>query len=199
MSTHRLSQTQLGEYIEQAYLLNPQHQATHAKRLESLYGANSIYPIFGKGEKTDEKIIAHIRKREPDYQESPYVREGQYATPKASIPWGQGTRNTAGQQYDHSLVGRTVEIASPEDIAEFDPRYLHGTQPSITAPGVLHYLEGGQNSPLYADQHNIGNQYPFVYIHRPTGEMRLLGGHHRATSALLKGEPLVARYAIGDY
>lgn len=199
MSTSRLSETQLGEYIDQAYLSHPYHQAKHAERLESLYGVNSIYPLFGKGEPTSANIIEHLKKREPDYKESPYVEKGQAATPRVNIPWNQGTRNSAGQLYDASLVGKSIQIASPDDVREFDPRFLHGSQPSVTSPGVLHYMNQGQNGPLYADQHDVGNQFPFVYVHPPTGELRLLGGHHRATSALLKGEPLVARYAIGDY
>lgn len=199
MSTRRLNEAQLGEYIEQAYLKNPYHQSKFADRLESMYGANSLYPLFGKGRKTEQSIIDYQRKTNPGYQESPYVREGNPASQKSPIPWNEASRNKAGFRYDPSLVHRTIQIASSDDIAEFDPRYLHGSQPSVTSSGVLHYLEQGQSGPLHADQHDIGNQYPFVYIHPPTGELRLLGGHHRAASALLKGEPLVARYAIGDY
>lgn len=198
MTTNRLSQSQLGEYIDMAYLSHPYHQANYAKRLERLHGADSLYPIFGQSEPRDAATIAHLRKRNPDYEESPYLREGLTSTPTAPIPWNQASRNDVGFRYDPSLVQRTIGIASPDSLAEFDPRYLHGSQPSVTSEGVHHYLQNS-NGPLYADQHDIGNQYPFVYIHNPSGEMRLIGGHHRATSALLKGKPFVARYAIGDY
>ena len=199
MSTSRLSQSQLGEYIDMAYLSHPYHQANYAKRLESLHGANSLYPLFGKSKPRDAATIAHLRKNDPSYEESSYLIEGLTSTPKAPIPWNQASRNSAGFRYDPSLVQRTIGIASPDDLAEFDPRYLHGSQPSVTSEGVHHYLQNSQKGPLFADQHDIGNQYPFVYIHNPSGEMRLIGGHHRAASALLKGEPVVARYAIGDY
>lgn len=198
MTTNRLSQAQLGEYIDMAYVGNPHFQLSQLHKIQSLHGVNSIYPMFGRGV-SDPKTDEYLARKYPNRVVSPYLSEGPPLHSKTGIPWEQAGKNKSGLTYDHSLVKRTIAIASNEDIAEFDPRYLHGTQPSVTSPGVLHYLEKGQNSPLYADQHQEGNQFPFVYIHGGTGQMRLLGGHHRATSALLKGEPLVARYAIGDY
>lgn len=197
MSTHRLSPSQMGEYLDMAYLKNP-HYSDATSRIQRAHGSNSLYSIFGKGPEYDPKIIAHMQKRDPNWSLSPYLSH-EPASPKAAIPWQQASRNSAGQQYDHGQVARAVAIASDEDIAEFDPRYLHGSQPSVKSEGVLHYLEHGQSGPLFADKEDIGNQMPFVYIHQGTGQMRLLGGHHRATSALLKAEPLVARYALGDY
>ena len=61
------------------------------------------------------------------------------------------------------------------------------------------FREHGQT---FADQHNIGNRYPFVYSRtREGGEVDhlLLAGHHRAASALLKGEPLMARHVEGGW
>jgi hypothetical protein len=189
----------MGEYLDLAYLKNPSHQSDRAPRLERHFGSDTLYGIFGKGAPPNPKIIEHIRKRDPNYQPSRYLAEADTASSKAAIPWSPASRNTAGLRYDPTLVKDTIYRADIKDIAEFDPRYLHGSQPSITSSGVLHYLEKGQSGPLNADADDIGNQFPFVYIHQGTGEMRLVGGHHRATSALLKGEPLVARYAIGDY
>lgn len=199
MSIQRLSPAQMGEYLDMAYLKNPYHQSNRAPQLERHFGSDTLYGIFGKGQPEKPEIIEHLRKRNPSYQPSRYLAEANTASSKASIPWGQASRNKAGFRYDPTLVKDTIYRADMKDIAEFDPRYLHGSQPSVTSSGVLHYLEQGQSGPLYADEHDVGNQFPFVYIHEGTGEMRLLGGHHRAASALLKGQPLVARYAIGDY
>lgn len=200
MSTSRLSEAQLGEYIDQAYSSNPYHQANYADRLEKLFGANSIYPIFGQGKPMDTATLEHIRKREPDYDVGAYLKEGMPLHDKATIPWNKASRNKAGLDYDPTLVKDTLVRNSDADIyTKFDPRYLHGTQPSVTAPGVMHYLEHGQYGDLFADKDQMGNRLPFVYIHSGTGELRLLGGHHRAASALLKGEPLTARFAVGEY
>lgn len=199
MSTQRLSESQLGEYVDMAYLQNPYHQSHAAERLTKLFGSHNLQGIFGRGKPMRSEVIEHIRKRNPAFTPSPYLMNNPPASDKASIPWSQTGRNKAGQYYDHGLVGRTIHLADPADIREFDPRYLHGTQPSVTSSGVIHYMEKGQAGPLYADRHDVGNDVPFVYVHSGTGQLRLLGGHHRATSALLKGEPLVARFAVGDY
>lgn len=200
MSTSRLSESQLGEYIDMAYLSHPYHQANYAKRLEHLFGANSIYPLFGQGKPISPAELAHARKRNPDYEESKWVREGHPSSLTAGIPWAQSSKNKGGFSYDPSLVQRTIhEKPSPDNMREFDPRFLHGSQPAVTSSGVLHYLEHGHLGDLHADQNDVGNQYPFVYIHPHTGELRLIGGHHRATSALIKGESLKARFVVGDY
>ena len=193
-----LSGGQFGEYIDKAYLSNPFHQQSRAPRLDRLYGSDDVHALFGKGKPYDPAVLAHHRKRDPDFQIPPY-HEFEVTTPTAPPPWNEATRNASGNRYDASLVNRTIQIADMKDIAEFDPRYLHASQPKITSAGVRHYLQHGQSGPLYADQQQIGNQFPFVYIHQGTGEHRLIGGHHRATAALLKGEPLVARFAVGDY
>jgi hypothetical protein len=200
MSTNRLSETQLGEYIDMAYLSHPYHQANYAKRLENLFGSKSIYPLFGQGKPTSPAELDYSRRRNPDYEESPWVREGQPASLKTGIPWSQSTKNKGGFSYDPSLVSRVIhDKPSVDNLREFDPRFLSGSQPSVTSSGVLHYLEHGQHGDLHADHEDVGNQTPFVYIHPHTGELRLLGGHHRATAALIKGEPLRAKFVVGDY
>lgn len=181
-----------------AYLSNPYYQSHAGSRISRLHGSDDPWALFGRGKEYPQSMISYKKSNDPDWS-IPRYEEHDFASASSSIPWSQSSRNKAGFRYDPSAVNRTIQIADSSSIREFDPRYLHGTQPSVTSPGVLHYLQMGQSGPLYADKDQIGNQFPFVYIHSGTGEHRLIGGHHRATAALLKGEPLVARYTVGDY
>lgn len=198
MSLYRLSQSQLGEYLDMAYHSNPHFQKNFAPRLEKLHGADDLTAMFGKGKPYPESMKTYKLSKDPNWT-IPKYEEFEPASPTTTIPWDQSTPNKAGQRYDAGLVHRTIALEDDKSIGHFDPRYLHGVQPSVTAPGVLHYLQHGQARNLYADKADVGNQFPFVYIHSGTGEHRLLGGHHRAASALLKNELLVARFAVGDY
>ena len=74
-------------------------------------------------------------------------------------------------------------------LREMDPRDLHATQPWVTQEGVSYYSgskyrETGQT---FKDMDQPTNRYPTVYTDR-RGRNLLLGGHHRATAALLRGE-----------
>jgi hypothetical protein len=49
----------------------------------------------------------------------------------------------------------------------------------------------------YADHHDPGNADPVVLVRERDGAHLLLAGHHRATAALLRGVPLLARVVGG--
>jgi hypothetical protein len=91
-------------------------------------------------------------------------------------------------------------LKAPPELVDVDPRRLRSSQPAVTRDGVSHYLNSRQwemTGATYADQHNVGNQYPTVYRRSRDSEQVLLSGHHRATAALMRGEPLRARMVEG--
>lgn len=188
MAREHLSDAQLGEYYDMAYNLAKPN-------VQRIYGSGSIYSVFSKGPESS----LYEKYMKPKVEAEGWdPEEYKYETGlTASIPWDTAPKVRHGMPYDVKSVQK--ELSSPVmNVREFDPRFLHGSQPSVTSPGVRHYLEKGTEGPLYADENNVGNRLPFVYVHGGTGRMRLLGGHHRATAALIKGKPLVARYVLGE-
>jgi hypothetical protein len=108
------------------------------------------------------------------------------------------------RDYDQELVTKT--LSAPPQLRSFDPRTLSATQPSVTRAGVAHYMQGGEyerSGQTFADQGQAGNQYPFIYSRKECADCpethMILAGHHRATSALLRGEQLHALHAEGGY
>lgn len=99
--------------------------------------------------------------------------------------------------YDQSAVRQTLQ--SPPQLEEIDSRHLFATQPSVTRPGVSYYMgdDYQKTGRTYADQGNVGNQYPVVYTDRQ-GQNIILSGHHRASAALISGQFLQARRVRGD-
>jgi len=145
----------------------PQAEQTHAERL---YGSHDLEGMFGNH-------------------------------PKTTTPWPRASRRKDVQDYDKDLVRRTLEtpLRGAHDLYEVDPRHLHASQPWITHQGVAHYMKGDyeKTGRTFADQHDVGNQYPFVYSRH--GQHVLLSGHHRAAAALLQGRSLRARYVEGGW
>lgn len=181
----------LSEFIKQAGFYDL-HSHTY-KRLSGLYGAQDIKAVFGNlGEDPNYHVInEHIKKRTGEIP--PEREQFRYIThPKTTVPWDRAQKGS----YDQELVEHTVRKSRNEDIGDFDPRLLSANQPHILSAGVRHYLT---NQPeLYADKENVGNQLPFVYVKKGTGQGIILAGHHRATAALLKGKPLRARTVLGE-
>lgn len=144
-------------------------------RTAGLYGARDVSRIFGTGA-------------------------------KAPVPWRQPIQNKRRQMYSPDIVHHALsQPISPEHgLVPIDPRHLQATQPHLVRAAVQHYM-GDQfrtTGQTFADQHNVGNRYPFVYSRtREGGETDhiLLAGHHRAAAALLKGEPLMARHVEGGW
>ena len=81
-------------------------------------------------------------------------------------------------------------------LQEVDPRPLVATQGFVTHGGMHHYLTDTTGE-LYDQNYSVSNQFPAVFEDAETGDRRILTGHHRATAALLKGEPLMARLVRG--
>lgn len=172
------------------------HSQTY-QRLNELHGSNDIHKLFGNlGEDPMfHTINEHIRKRTgsiPPEREA--FRVLTHAT--TTVPWDRFAKTKESAVYDKELVDRTINLPRNENVEEFDPRLLTANQPHILSSGVRHYMT---NQPsLYADKGQVGNQLPFVYVKKDTGQGIILAGHHRATAALLKGQPLRARTVIGE-
>jgi hypothetical protein len=127
---------------------------------------------------------------------------------KTPVPFDSATRLKKRASYDPSIVQdalireRRVPGTGVEDV---DPRILRATQPSVLRPGVMHYMSGDyeRTGRTYADQGKLGNDVPVVYRRndpeRNTSQAVLLSGHHRATAALLRGQPLRAIVVDGPW
>lgn len=120
--------------------------------------------------------------------------------PKATVPFPSGRRSKSGPKYDRDAV--TEELIREPRTVDIDPRILSAGQPHVTRAGVEHYLgeKFRETGETFADQHNVGNQFPFVVTKRsnspnqPEHEHLIISGHHRATAALLRGEKLTTRW-----
>lgn len=168
------------------------HSQTY-QRVNSLYGAKDIKTLFGNlGEDPNfHAINEHIKRRTgsipPEREQYRYITH-----PKTTVPWDRAQKGS----FDKELVERTIAKPRNEDIEEFDPRLLSANQPHILSAGVRHYMT---NEPgLFADKENAGNQLPFVYVKKDTGQGIILAGHHRAAAALLRGGTLRARTVKGE-
>lgn len=113
--------------------------------------------------------------------------------PLTMVPFPRQARTSNRLAYFNQ--GAIEHAVSAKDLELIDPRTLMAGQSHITHAGVRYYLDGdyARTGATYADQHKPGNRFPVVYEARsPFGHMErtLLGGHHRATSALLLGQGL---------
>ena len=151
-------------------------QGEISPRVADLHGSRDLSKIFGEG-------------------------------PKAPVPWKQVVMNKFRATYDPTLVKNELmrPITDEHGLTPVDPRHLQATQPHLVRAAVEHYM-GDQfrtTGQTFADQHNVGNAYPFVYSRHREGQEHpdevLLAGHHRAAAALLKGEPLMARRVQGGW
>lgn len=122
----------------------------------------------------------------------------------ALTPWRSAGGLKGHHPYERAKVREAV--SGPPHLSEIDPRHVLSTQPSITRAGVDYYLNSDQfrrSGRTFADQGNPGNAYPVVYARKHPLAGRtdnlLLSGHHRAAAALLRGEPLRARFVEGGF
>lgn len=116
---------------------------------------------------------------------------------KAPAPWPGAPRSKKAPMYDRDAVSEMLSSAPQLD--EVDSRHLHATQPWVVRSGVQHYLTGEYEATgrTFQGGHDVGNAFPVVYTTR-RGHNLILSGHHRAASALLRGQPLLARRVQGD-
>lgn len=116
------------------------------------------------------------------------------------IPDGRGFhRVDTGQMhqiYDPDVVREHLIAFKRGEIHPqlIEPRLLHGTQGGVTQRGMQYYMQEGNDYQRagvpFADQDNVGNRVPVIYQHEGLGRRYVLTGHHRATAAILKGQPV---------
>lgn len=118
------------------------------------------------------------------------------------VPFPKQARTSNRLAYfDHGAIEHAV---ADRKLTELDPRSLMSGQPSITHQGMRYYMDGEyeKTGRTFAD-HGAGNAFPVVYesTHPDFGypERTLMTGHHRATAALLRGEPLRAVHVKAPY
>lgn len=116
--------------------------------------------------------------------------------PKIPTPFPSAPRSKINKDYDEVAVGRALKSGVTSKV---DPTTLHASQPWITQEGVRHYVEDRPGH--FADGHLLSNTHPVVYHREVDGRVTsiLLGGHHRATAAAMKGEDLEAYEARGGW
>lgn len=129
------------------------------------------------------------------------------ASPVQVTPWPRAARSKTNQDYDPEVVRQA--LSEPPRLTSVDPRSLRATQPSVTAPGVRHYVESPEYERIgrtYADQDNPGNRFPVVYSRHPNWPERsnnptnlLLSGHHRGASALVQGKQFDVIHVEGGW
>jgi len=99
-----------------------------------------------------------------------------------------------GLRQRQKLINAVVH--APPVLVEVDPRVLRATQGGLDRDGVVHDLGTvfHEQGTTYADHHDPD---PVVLVRDRDGAHLLLAGHHRATAALLRGVPLLARVVGG--
>lgn len=117
--------------------------------------------------------------------------------PVTSAPFPLAGGRKRQKNFDEGRVRAVLEHPDQHEMTDIDPRTLHATQPQVTRAGVQHYMSN-PHGPTYADQGNAGNDRPMVYA-RDDGRNLLLSGHHRASTALLRGEQFKAVVVRGPW
>lgn len=120
--------------------------------------------------------------------------------PSPRVPFDQAGHLKAevtgpGRSRRGEAVARVLR-ARPR-LEQVDPRGLLATQGGLDREGVRYYLGTGYTrwGMTYADRHSVGNADPVILLRVRDGARLILAGHHRATVALLRGQPLLARVA----
>jgi len=120
--------------------------------------------------------------------------------PSPRVPFGQAghlkTEITGAGLGRRDAVTARVLTARPQ-LEQVDPRRLLATQGGLDREGVRYYLGTGSLrwGLTYADRDDVGNADPVILVRARDGARLILAGHHRATAALLRGQPLLARVA----
>lgn len=118
--------------------------------------------------------------------------EGAFGTaPTTVTPWPRAPRRKGEKLYDEGLVREALR--NPPKLEKVDPRTLYATQPGLVKSHAEYYLSGEykRTGKPSADQENVGNQFPLVYVNS-RGQHLLLAGHHRALADMIQGNELDA-------
>lgn len=129
-------------------------------------------------------------------------------TPTAIVPFPSASQRKGKRLYNQEAVTAELNLPGRTRTVDIDPRILSGSQPGVTRAGVEYYTGGEyeRSGRTFAEQHNVGNQFPFVVSKRrpvvheggPSHEHVIISGHHRASAALLRGERLRTRWLEED-
>ena len=125
------------------------------------------------------------------------------AGPSPRVPFDQAGHlkaeiTGAGRVRRSEAVARVLN-ARPR-LEQVDPRGLLATQGGLDREGIRHYLGTGYTrcGLTYADRDSVGNADPVILVRARDSARLILAGHHRATVALLRGQPLLARIGRED-
>ena len=112
------------------------------------------------------------------------------------FPRAKRSRTRFGREQDKVVAA----IRAQNGVEDVDPRTLSANQPSITSPGLAHYMKQIYylTGDTYEEGHDPGNKTPIVYIRDGT-EVLILAGHHRSSAALLRAEPVRAIVVRGGW
>jgi hypothetical protein len=123
-----------------------------------------------------------------------------HGNPTGVPPFPRAGRRKDRWDYDREAVRQALLVPGPPQLEEVDPRELSCTQGGLQRPAVVFYLgiEHRLTGEPFANKTNAGNRHPVVY-RRDDGTTMILSGHHRATAALLRAEPLRARVLEGPW
>ena len=155
-------------------------------------GGGGAANVRDLGSKTDPKTVALYGKGETEL-----FPEG--SSDRTTVPFPRAGRSKRRGDYDKAAVSAAITASETSLV---DPRQLSASQPMVTKPGVQHYMSDDytKTGAVFADADQAGNKTPVVYVRSGTRtEAVILSGHHRATAALLRGEPLEAIVVEGGW
>lgn len=157
-------------------------------RLHNAIRKNNPSALYGEGEHA-----LHALTHTQDYGAGGVEYHPRNTTP---VPWPQAHPHSIVRQLDPKVRGSWGSAP----MEEVDPRSLHASQPSLTSTGLEHYFGAKDFDQLHDTTRGASNLHPIVYhLERPRQEAMnvLLSGHHRAATALMRGNPLKALVVRG--
>ncbi len=106
-------------------------------------------------------------------------------------PWPTAPRRKGEKVYNQALV--TEALRKPPVLEKVDPRMLFATQSGLVKSHVSYYMtdEYKRTGRTSADQENVGNAFPVIYVNKREQHI-ILSGHHRAAAAMIQGQDLDA-------
>lgn len=120
-------------------------------------------------------------------------------SPTTSVPWSQVRPTRTHRVSNPEMVHDAIVNPDRYRTMSLDPRELHATQPGLQRAAVAHYMgpDYHRTGQTFADQHQAGNQTPVVFHNLDNDHLSIQSGHHRAASALLRGDQFDALVVAG--